>query len=103
MRAFAGSVDVVIERLKTARLVRAIADESGGEEHFEIAHEALLWNWPKLIEWLDEERVTMRRRLRLTGAAEIWRSHKKDPGALLRRKFEYEARVRAAARGERGS
>ena len=53
-----GSVDVVIERLKTARLVRAIADESGGEEHLEIAHEALLWNWPKLIEWLDEERVT---------------------------------------------
>ena len=79
-----GSVDLVIERLKTARLVRAIADESGGEEHLEIAHEALLWNWPKLIEWLDEERVTMRRRLRLTGAAEIWRSHKNDPGALLR-------------------
>ena len=71
-------VDRVLDKLIQARLVR----RSG--EQIEIAHEALIRNWPRLVEWLDEERDRLRRRLRLAAAAEQWREKGRDPTALRR-------------------
>jgi hypothetical protein len=76
-------VDEVVDRLVKARLARRVSGENGGEQLIELAHGALVWNWPRLVEWLDEERMANRRRLRLTSAAEQWHQHGRDPGGLL--------------------
>ncbi|MBI3244489.1 MAG: hypothetical protein HYZ49_19590 [Chloroflexi bacterium] len=77
-------VDGVLDKLIRAHLVRMTPGESGSEAQVEIAHEALLRNWPRLVDWLDEERITLRQRHRLTAAAEQWLRLSKDPSALRR-------------------
>ena len=77
-------VDRVLEKLIKARLVRLTAREKMIDEQIEIAHEALVRNWPQLVDWLEDERENLRRRLRLTTAAEQWDALDRDPGALLR-------------------
>lgn len=76
-------VDRVLDRVLESRLVRETPGLQPGDETIEVAHEALVRNWPRLVEWIEEERVNLRRRLRLTAAAEQWRAHGKDPGGLL--------------------
>jgi energy-coupling factor transporter ATP-binding protein EcfA2 len=76
-------VDRVLDKLVAARLVR-ISDPESPDAQVEVAHEALIRNWPLLVEWLDEERVVMRQRLRLTTAAEEWDRLQRDPNALWR-------------------
>lgn len=76
-------VDRVLDKLVAARLVR-ISDPNSPNAQVEVAHEALIRNWPLLVEWLDEERVVMRQRLRLTTAAEEWDRLGRDPNALWR-------------------
>ena len=80
VRLFA--VDHVLGSLIAARLVRPVPTNVG-EQRVELAHAALVWNWPRMVEWLNEERIATRRRVRLTTAAEQWRAHGKDPGGLL--------------------
>jgi energy-coupling factor transporter ATP-binding protein EcfA2 len=78
-------VDRVLDRLiHQAHLVRLTQGYRPEDAQVEVAHEALVRNWPRLVEWLDEERENMRRRLRVTMAAEQWAAMGKDPGALLR-------------------
>ena len=77
-------VDRVLDKLIRAHLVRVAPGESGSEAQVEMAHEALVRNWPRLVDWLDEERITLRRRHRLTAAAEQWQRLGKDPSALRR-------------------
>lgn len=78
-------VDRVLERLvNEAHLVRLTEGDNPVDTQVEVAHEALVRNWPRLVDWLDEERANMRRRLRLTAAAEQWETLGRDPEALLR-------------------
>jgi hypothetical protein len=78
-------VDRVLDRLiHEAHLVRLTEGYRLEDAQVEVAHEALVRNWPRLVEWLDEERENMRRRLRVTVAAEQWAAMDRDPGALLR-------------------
>ncbi|UCC63666.1 MAG: AAA family ATPase, partial [Anaerolineae bacterium] len=77
-------VDRVLGKLVEARLVRLTEGQTLADAQIEVAHEALVRNWPRLVDWLDEERVEMRRRLRLTAAAEQWDALGRDAGALLR-------------------
>jgi WD40 repeat protein/energy-coupling factor transporter ATP-binding protein EcfA2 len=72
------SVVAVLQTLTDARLVTA------GEDTVEVAHEALIREWPALRQWIDEDRVGLRIRLRLTEAAEEWVSLARDPGAIYR-------------------
>src|SRR5690606_28751791 len=48
-------------------------------------------NWPRLVEWLEDERVRLRQRLRFTAQAEEWDRRGRDEGALLRGKQLQEA------------
>jgi len=64
--------------------VRLTEDDTLADAQVEVAHEALVRNWPRLVDWLEEERVEMRRRLRLAAAAEQWEALSRDPEALLR-------------------
>ena len=50
----------------------------------EVAHEALVRNWPRLAGWLDEERETLRQRFRLREAAATWRQQNRNPDLLWR-------------------
>ncbi|MET9915027.1 hypothetical protein ABZZ74_51735 [Streptomyces sp. NPDC006476] len=68
----------VLERLVKARLV--ILD--GSTVH--LAHEALIAAWPRLKEWIDEDRERLRLHRQLTEAAHTWNDLDRDPGALYR-------------------
>lgn len=68
----------VLFALAAARLV--VIDRDG----VELAHEALIRNWPTLQEWVEENRENIKAQRELTDAAQTWESLDRDPGALLR-------------------
>ena len=77
-------IDRVLDKLLKARLLKLSEGDTETDDQVEVAHEALVRNWPRLVEWLDEQRVRLRRRRRLTAAAEQWLRLGKDPSALWR-------------------
>ncbi|MCA9899609.1 MAG: SUMF1/EgtB/PvdO family nonheme iron enzyme [Ardenticatenaceae bacterium] len=77
-------IDRVLEKLVNARLLRQTDGATSVNDQFEVAHEALVRNWPRLVEWLEDERVVLRHRLRFTAQAEDWDARNRDAGALLR-------------------
>ena len=52
--------------------------------HAEVAHEALLREWPRLRGWLDDDEAGRRLRRHLVPAAAAWLSAARDPGELYR-------------------
>ncbi|PWK85991.1 hypothetical protein C8D88_10531 [Lentzea atacamensis] len=56
----------VLERLANARLVTLT------EQHAELTHEALIRSWPRLRDWIAEDRNTLRVHHQLTEAAAEW-------------------------------
>ncbi|MGF7237905.1 MAG: hypothetical protein ACQSGP_23530 [Frankia sp.] len=69
---------VVLERLARDRLVTL--DHAG----VEISHEALIRAWPRLREWLAEDREGQRLHRQLIEATAAWESFNHDAGALYR-------------------
>ena len=53
-------------------------------ETVEVAHEALLREWPRLREWIEEDRAGLRIRRSITAAAEEWRDLGYDADMLFR-------------------
>ena len=72
------AVREVLTRLADARLV------STDNEVVEVAHEALIREWPTLRGWLEEDRAGLRLHRHLTLAAEGWERQNRDPGELYR-------------------
>jgi WD40 repeat protein/DNA-binding SARP family transcriptional activator len=72
------AVEAVLQILADARLVTM------SEGTAEVAHEALIRQWPQLREWLDEGRERLRLHRQLTEAAQGWQELERDPGALYR-------------------
>jgi WD40 repeat protein/DNA-binding SARP family transcriptional activator len=68
----------VLEVLARSRLVTV------GEGTAEVAHEALLREWPRLSGWLEEDIEGRRLHRRVTDAAHDWESGGRDPGDLYR-------------------
>ncbi len=60
------ATQAVLTTLADARLVTI------GEQTAEVAHEALIREWPTLQRWLDESRAGLRLHRRLTAAAQEW-------------------------------
>ena len=77
-------VDRVLDQLIEAGLIRLILGTTPADDMVGLAHESLIRIWPRLAGWLDEERVTQRRRLRLATTAEQWQSSGRDDSTLLR-------------------
>ncbi|GHG90809.1 helix-turn-helix domain-containing protein [Streptomyces lanatus] len=73
-----GAAALVLERLVAARLVTADGDS------VELAHEALITAWPRLRQWVEDERERLRLHRRLTEAAKVWEGLDRDAGALYR-------------------
>ncbi|MCP4423934.1 MAG: hypothetical protein GY803_05550 [Chloroflexi bacterium] len=77
-------VDRILDQLIEAGLIRLIQGTTPADDMIGLAHESLIQIWPRLAAWLEEERVTQRRRLRLATTAEQWKSTGQDESALLR-------------------
>ncbi len=71
-------VDEVLLALADARLI--ITDQDSAE----VAHEALIREWPTLRGWLEEDREGLRLHRRLTEAAQEWYTQGRDPSILYR-------------------
>lgn len=69
-------VQPVLDAFIGERLITAETDD------VEIAHEALLLAWPRLREWVNSDRASVRVHRQLTAAAELWRDSGRDPSAL---------------------
>ncbi len=74
----ARDVEAVLQVLAEARLITL------GEEAVEVAHEALIREWPTLREWLNEDREGLRLHRHLTEAAQEWDRRNRDPGEVYR-------------------
>lgn len=74
----AASVYAVLLVLADARLITLNADSA------EVAHEALIREWPQLREWLDQDRDGLRLHRQITEAAQEWELLERDTGALYR-------------------
>ncbi len=68
----------VLADLIDARLVTADADT------VEITHETLLTAWPRLRQWLTDDRAGLRIHRDLTDAAREWQHENRDPGRMFR-------------------
>jgi len=80
----------VLNRLAEARLITLREDTA------EVAHEALIREWPTLREWLNQDREGLRLHRHLTEAAYEWELLGRDPGALYRGAHLVQAREWAA-------
>jgi serine/threonine protein kinase/WD40 repeat protein len=71
-------LDGLLERLADARLITL------DRTSVEVAHEALIREWPTLRRWLDEDREGLRLHRRLSEAARLWDSAGREPSDLYR-------------------
>ena len=71
-------VETVLKTLADARLIIT------SEDAVEVAHEALIREWPTLQSWLDENREALQLHRHLTEAAKAWEKLNRDPGELYR-------------------
>lgn len=74
----------LIETFVENRLfVTELADD--GTVVVSVAHEALLWHWPRVREWVNQNRENLRIRSRIAAAAERWLNERKPADLLLPR------------------
>jgi hypothetical protein len=66
-------VNRVLESLVRARLLRLSRGTVPEDDQVEMAHEALVRNWPRLVDWLAEERVALGTRKGFEDRAREWR------------------------------
>lgn len=89
----------VVETFTGARLLITGRDESSGAELLDVAHEALIRNWPRLRGWLDESREALRAQRRLSEQASEWQTNQQGNDWLLRGAALEEAGRLVAERG----
>jgi WD40 repeat protein len=77
-RDTAEETQTVLNLLSAARLITT------DEESAEVAHEALIREWPTLRLWLQDNREGLRLHRHLTESAQAWREMEDDPGELYR-------------------
>ncbi len=78
------AMTTAIERFGAARLVSFDRDPATREPTVEVAHEALIRQWPRLRGWLEEDRDGLRLHRQLTDAAQGWTGRGRDSGELFR-------------------
>jgi transcriptional regulator with XRE-family HTH domain len=66
----------ILEPFTTIRIVTADRDTA------EIAHEALLHGWPRLADWIEEDRERIRLTGKITEDARAWENSKRDNAHL---------------------
>ncbi len=76
-------MDELIDTYTTYRLLSLDHDPSTRAPVVEVAHEAILREWGRLRDWLDESRHDIRQQRLLASAAADWRNSDCDPSYLL--------------------
>jgi WD40 repeat protein/serine/threonine protein kinase/DNA-binding SARP family transcriptional activator len=77
-------MDIAISSFGKARLLTFDRDPETRGPTVEVAHEALLREWPRLRDWLDRSRADIRTQRVLANAVSEWRTSGEDPSFLLR-------------------
>jgi hypothetical protein len=72
----------LLERLADARLIVTTANATTKVEEVEVAHEALIRSWPRLREWLDQDRTDLRVLASVRSAARDWEKNRADESLL---------------------
>jgi tetratricopeptide (TPR) repeat protein len=78
------TIDAVLSILTDARLITIGMLEPGDVRVVEVAHEALIREWPTLREWLNQNRSGLILHRQLTEDANDWLKLGRDRGALYR-------------------
>ncbi|GAA1479531.1 hypothetical protein GCM10009623_39770 [Nocardioides aestuarii] len=78
------AVETVVDGWAQARLLTLDRDPRTRVPTVEIAHEALLREWPRLRGWIEEDRESIGALDRLREAAATWEELGRDPSALYR-------------------
>ena len=63
---FGRQINTILDQLVAARLVVA------HDQFVDLAHEALITEWPRLAEWIDQDRDRLRAMVQLSHAATEW-------------------------------
>jgi serine/threonine protein kinase/DNA-binding SARP family transcriptional activator/WD40 repeat protein len=74
----------LLDSLVSARLLTSDADEATRQPTIEIAHEALLREWPRLRAWIDEDRSDLAVLQSIGRTATEWAGRGRDNGGLAR-------------------
>ena len=82
--AISPQVSRVIDIYGRARLLSFDRDPVTRAPTVEVAHEALLREWQRLRQWLDDDRDGLRVRAHLTQAAQDWEARQRLPDDLYR-------------------
>jgi len=61
--------------------VTELADD--GSAVVTVAHEALLWHWPRVQDWVAQNRENLRIRARVAAAAQLWAAENRPTDLLL--------------------
>jgi len=72
----------LIEAFIEARLFVTELDDDG-KASVMVTHEALLWHWPRVKEWIEQNRENLRIHSRINAAAERWIRDDRSPDLLL--------------------
>ena len=78
-----GQLSVVIEAYGRARLLSFDRDPLTRNPTIEVAHEALLREWSRLREWLNESRADVRTQRQLNHAVQEWNTAQRDASFLM--------------------
>lgn len=73
----------LVTRLASARLVITDYDAAADQEHVQIIHEALIRYWPRLKNWLAEDRTLLQLRQAIRQAAREWQTAPPEQQASL--------------------
>lgn len=73
-----------VEEFGAARLLTFDRDPDSRNPTVEIAHEALLRAWPRLQQWIDEDRDNLRTQRHLADTAAHWQAGNRDSAELYR-------------------
>lgn len=77
------SVAQVLDVYGRHRLLTFDRDPVSRGPTVELAHEALIREWPRYRDWVDEARTDIRFQRRLALATDEWQRHEEDPDYLL--------------------
>ena len=78
------TIEAVLNILAEARLVTTDTLPPGDTQVVEVAHEAIIREWPTLRGWLNQDREGLIRQRQLTQDASDWEQLNRDAGALYR-------------------
>ncbi|BBD60727.1 WD-40 repeat-containing protein [Nostoc sp. HK-01] len=73
-----------------ARLVVTSYHQATGKQEVEVAHEALIRHWPKLQNWLEEDRSSLLLREKIRQEAFDWNQHQRNEDYLELRGIQLE-------------